>query len=427
VVIGPTSRELRELNRVKERLGIELETHGQLTRDCASVDAKQLIESAVERYRGKNVAGVIGSDDLGSLVAAVVAKRLKVAGPSPLAVFRTQQKYLCRVAVARALDRKFGFKMRARTVPDFRLAPFDSKELPLKTPFFLKPAKGHLSMYANRIDSLADFEKAMKVAQAELPKVNTAYEQILSSQFARANAGAASAVNSMIAEGLIEGDQVTVEGFIHNGRARVIGIVDSVMYPGTRSFKQFDYPSHAPKNVQARMAAIARIAATASGLDNTMFNIEMSHDPRTGDVKIIEVNSRMSSQFADLFEKVDGVNTYEITLALAAGERPRFTPGGGEFACASSFVFRAFEDKKVRAVPTVEQIEAVKRDMPDARIEVLAQPGAQLSDSAQDVGSYRYAIISLGGKTESDLEQKREAAERALPFELESVPSSSSD
>ena len=41
-----------------------------------------------------------------------------------------------------------------------------------------------------------------------------------------------------------------------------------------------------------------------------MFNIEMMYDAATDRIGIIEINPRMASQFADLYEKVDGTNSY---------------------------------------------------------------------------------------------------------------------
>src|SRR5205085_1876155 len=46
-----------------------------------------------------------------------------------------------------------------------------------------------------------------------------------------------------IAEAPLFGAQVTVDGFVQGGRATIMGVVDSVMYPGTISFERFEYPS----------------------------------------------------------------------------------------------------------------------------------------------------------------------------------------
>ena len=57
------------------------------------------------------------------------------------------------------------------------------------------------------------------------------------------------------------------------------------------------------------------------GFDNCMFNIEMMYDAREDRIAIIEINPRMASQFADLYEKVDGTNAYEVLLDLGMGVR----------------------------------------------------------------------------------------------------------
>ena len=98
------------------------------------------------------------------------------------------------------------------------------------------------------------------------------------------------------------------------------------MFPGTLAFARFDYPSALPQSVQARMAEIATTVMEGLGFDNGLFNIEMMYDRETGRVAIIEINPRMASQFADLYEKVDGTNSYEVLLAVGQGRAPAFTP-----------------------------------------------------------------------------------------------------
>lgn len=409
VVLGPSAREKRELDLLAKKLGINVVSHGVMLRDSDQVDTKALIESAVREFQDQNIAGVIGSDDLGSFVASAVSARLGLPGPSPEAVFKTQHKFL-----SRQMQRE---SVPAENVPDFHMVPLDGDMPPMATPFFLKPVKSHLSVLASMIDSKSSFEHAMADARRDLGKITKAYEDIRTSQLSSDGVGGVS-TNAMLAESMIKGDQVTVEGFIKDGKVQVIGIVDSVMYPGTQSFESFVYPSRAPKALQARMTKLAEMTAKGSGLDNTMFNLELSYDPETDDLKIIELNSRMSSQFADLFEKVDGTNTYEIQLALSSGQKPEFTPGAGEFPHATSFVLRVFEDMKLDRVPTQDEIDTLQGKMPDIRVEVLGKEGSRLSEQSQDTSSFRYGIINIGGTSKEDLEARRDKALSALSFQL---------
>ena len=110
-----------------------------------------------------------------------------------------------------------------------------------------------------------------------------------------------------------------------------MGITDSIMYPGTMSFERFEYPSRLPVGVQERMSDIARQVILGIGLDNTMFNMEMFYKEETDAIHIIEINPRMSYQFADLFEKVDGTNSYSVQLQLSQGQEPEFANGKGEY------------------------------------------------------------------------------------------------
>ena len=48
--------------------------------------------------------------------------------------------------------------------------------------------------------------------------------------------------------------QVTVEGYAFGGEVDILGVVDSIFFPGTLAFSRFDYPSALPEGVQERMA-----------------------------------------------------------------------------------------------------------------------------------------------------------------------------
>ena len=107
----------------------------------------------------------------------------------------------------------------------------------------------------------------------------------------------------------------------YGGEVHILGVVDSIFFPGTLAFSRFDYPSALPEGVQERMADIAERLMSGLGFDNGMFNVEMMYDAREDRIAIIEINPRMASQFADLYEKVDGTNSYEVLLDLGCGVR----------------------------------------------------------------------------------------------------------
>ena len=412
IVVGPTGRELRELAGVSLKVGAVIEPFGTLARDSADVDASLLINQAVDAFGSrKDVVGVIGTDDVGSVIAASVAERLGLPGPASAALLSAQHKLTSRIAQQAALS--------PENMPEFRAVSLDATEAPLPFPFFLKPVRGHLSMLATRIDNIDQFRAALAEARAKLPATTKAFADVQSS----AGLTGGVEVQSMIAESIITGDQVTVDGFVSRGEVQTLGVVDSVMYPGTKSFKQFDYPSRTPVAVQQRMQDLAAQVARSAGLDETMFNVEMSYDPGTDKLQVIELNTRMSSQFASLYEAVDGTNPYELQLALASGQKPSFERKKGQFPFASSFALRTFEDHRVAAVPRAEDIERLTGQSPDLRVEVLVKEGQRLSESPQDTESFRYGIINLGGHSREQLAARRDEVIKQLDLKLEPLSS----
>src|SRR5690606_32684240 len=140
----------------------------------------------------------------------------------------------------------------------------------------------------------------------------------------------------LIAEGILSGEQTTVEGFDCGGEAVILVLGDSILHPVTRSFVRLAYPCAPPSAVPEEREEIARRVIAASGLERSFFNVEMVHDPTSGATHILEVNPRICGQFGDLYEKVDGKNSYEMALELVTGRRPEVPRRAGAFACAAS-------------------------------------------------------------------------------------------
>ena len=233
--------------------------------------------------------------------------------------------------------------------------------------------------------------------------------------------GASIGTKRLVAEGLLIGEQVTVEGYAHGGKADIFGVVDSVMFPGTLAFSRFDYPSSLPDGVQKRMAEIAATLIEGMGFDHGLFNVEMMYDAGADHIAIIEINPRMASQFADLYEKVDGTSSYAVLLDIARGRAPRFTRRQGRYGFASSFVLRSFEDYIVAALPTEADLERLAQLYPDIRVELHGTLGRKLSAELQDGRSYRYGIVSLGGSDRADVLAQYEACRDRLGISLQPI------
>jgi hypothetical protein len=166
------------------------------------------------------------------------------------------------------------------------------------------------------------------------------------------------------------------------------------------------------------MAEIATTLMQGLGFDHGLFNIEMMYDAETDLISIIEINPRMASQFADLYEKVDGTNSYAVLLDIAQGHAPRFTRRQGRYRVAASCVLRSFADHVVASIPSEADIERLARIYPDIRVELHATVGRKLSDEFQDGKSYRYGIVNLGGRDLAHVLEQFEACRARLGIVL---------
>lgn len=403
LVVCPSHRDHRELPRVTPP-GVAYLFH-----DYASTNLEDLIcnvashadfaagpleemAAILAKIAGIPLAAVISTDDYpGSALAAAIANELGLPGPDPAVTLICQHKYLARRAQQ---------KLVPGAVPSFTLIDV-SPDAPLPGglafPLFVKPVKSFFSIGAERVD-------APDALEALLPRW-AAQDQFFAplDEMLQRYAGETIGTKRLIAEGLLKGAQVTVEGFVHGGKATIMGVVDSVMFPGTLAFARFDYPSALPDHVQLRMADIAATLMPGLGFDNGLFNIEMMYDQDADLISVIEINPRMASQFADLYEKVDGTNSYTVLLDIALGRTPCFTRRQGRHAFAASIVLRSFEDYIVAALPDEADLERLRRSYPDVRIELLARVGRALSSEMQDGNSYRYGIVNLGGRDLDDV------------------------
>ncbi len=341
--------------------------------------------------------------------ASIIAKRLGLPGPSPASVMCCEHKYYSRVAQKRLVP---------HAVPAFQLLDGGNAEAANEVtafPVFLKPVKSCMSINAHRVDDrnqLRDIAKSSLLPEGFIRPFN---------DMLRSYTSFGLHASYLLVESLLEGFQVSLEGYVFDGRVHVMGILDALMFPGTISFRRFRYPSLLHADVQERMKQIAQCLLAGIGYDGALFNVEMSYDPRTDRIHIIEVNPKIASQFADLFMKVDGQSAYTALLQIAVGEEPTFRHREGDFKTAASCVLRTFTDRSVIGIPSNQTLRELVSRYPDARIEIHAAPGKRLSDQMQDARSFRYGLINIGASSEPELERKFAHIQSRLDFQFAPV------
>ena len=352
-------------------------------------DPFRLARALVRRHRGRGIAGVLSNHEgYGALTAALLARELGLPGHDPAAVALAQHKYHCRAALARVLP---------EAVPPFELVP--ARPAPtyvprMGYPCFVKPVKANFSILARRVDDATALR-----AHVLRPWPERLLFRLLNGPYERACRqlpGLTPTARRFLAEGLLPGRQINVDGYVHRGQPHILGVVDEVMYPGTQAFLRFDLPARLPADVTRRAETLAAEAARALGLSQGLFNVELTWDAASDRLAIIEVNPRMASQFADLYRAVCGVDLHSLACALACGddpaELPRLAPSAG---AGASFVFRLFDGGGPDPAAAARMRERIAAALPDARVQLYFRPTWLRWLEYRWLGSHRYAVVNL--------------------------------
>lgn len=306
-------------------------------------------------------------------------------------------------------------------VPRFAEVDLEGARLPegLSYPLWLKPVKAFSSELAFRVTDDEEYRWACEQIRQGAGRVGEPFQWVMD-QVRLPTEVAEAGGTAGLAEEEARGQQLTVEGYVHGGRPRVYGVIDSRCYPDSSSFLCYEYPSRQPEGVRQRLRALTERVITRLGLDNTAFNIEYFYEPTEDALTLLEVNPRHSQSHASLFESVDGVANHDAVLRIALGEEPRHSSGNGDHAFAAKWFLRRFEDGFVRAVPSAEDLARAERECPGLHVEIIARPGEWLSDlPGQDSYSFEIANIFVGAQDAQEAERKYQECVRTLPFDIE--------
>lgn len=359
-------------------------------------DALAFVEGICRRYANARLDAVVTSDEqFGPFIAALVCERLGLPHTPVRAILEIQHKFYARRAFARIVP---------EANPEFALLRRDYAEpgdVPLPFPFYVKPAKAAFSVLARRVDSFEELRRHTRfgwLERAIIERLVRPFEQVM-----RAYSGFEEHPFSMVCEGLLPGRQVTVNGFARDGEVTMLGVVDSIMYPGTDQFQRFQYPSTLTHQEQARAEAIATKLVRGIGFRHGMFNIEMRLDPADGRPRLIEMNPRAAGQFYDLFERVDGYNLFDALLDLESGREPVIRRREGRDRHAASFVLRDLSGAGLSRWPSGAEIAALREANRDGHLMLYPKRGADLRREMKWLGSYRYGVFNVGAATVEEL------------------------
>ncbi len=367
-------------------------------------DLDRFADRQARRGQRLGWAGVVSHhEQFGALAAALVAERLKLPGTPVDAILACQHKLHARRVMAEVcpeanipfadLDAEYGGR-----IPD-----------DVTYPAYVKPVKAAFSVLARRVNGQDDLVRHTRFGRRELWVIRRLVEPF--ERIARRRLPQAGTAHRLMLEQPLHATQYNLDGWVFNGQAQALGVVDAIMYPGTQAFMRWEHPSRLAVSVQAQALAVAQRFLQAVGFTHGMFNMEFFHDPATGRLSVIEFNPRLASQFSDLYRRVHGLDPHAMSLALALGQDPALLPREAPVAgAAASLVYRCFAPDTAPLMPDPGRQAALAQRFPDALMFMYPKSGHSLARDFKWLGNHRYGILHLQGRDEARLRQHAEEA-----------------
>jgi hypothetical protein len=374
----------------------------------AGFDLERCVDGLARRARRRGWRAVVSNhEQFGALAAALLAERMGWPGTPVAAVLACQHKlHARRVLEAVAPE---------ANVPGQPLPARYGEPIPdgLAYPCFAKPVKAAFSVLARTVHSREELAALTRFSFWELWVIRHLVEPF--ERVSRQRLPQAGSAHRMLLEQPAGGRQYNLDGYVFKGELRPLGVVESVMYPGTQAFMRFVYPCALPDGVRARAIDVARRFLAAVGFDHGLFNMEFFHDPASDRLTVIEFNPRLAAQFSDLYLRVDGLDLHRVALELAHGRDPGALPRAAPSAgVAASFVYRSFDPAARPSMPGSARQRALARVFPDALLFPFPKTPGQIARDFKWLGSYRYGILHLGGRDAGDLAARCVAASDLL-------------
>ncbi len=343
--------------------------------------------------------GVVGTHDSSAVFAAIIAEQTGKRFASVQAVTNCQNKYISRRIQRRCVSEH---------TPSFSLA-LDYLRDPSKldSPFFIKPVRGNISFATHIVQHKNDLHYHVGRESLQIARNNQYFLDALSINNKYLDPLNVMTCNNFLCEELVQGNQITVDGFVAEGEVQIFGITGAVFRQECGSFSHHKFPcSFRPDLHQRIQEAISRLIPEL-GLNNSFFNVEMRLDEERGTFSILEVNSRIAFQFAKTIESVRGYDPLHLLCEVALGQSPSFSPTTEKtFSYCYNFELHSFTDKWILKTPTQSDLNELQIRFPEIHVRNLVHEHSMLSDYKHNPESYRYCILDIPGDSEEEIMDK---------------------
>jgi hypothetical protein len=419
IVVGIDAFNEFELSQIKDFDRYEFITlfDPKEIQNQEEIDVEKIIQTLNKTIRSQKdgIDGIITFFDFPfTLVTFYIAKLHNLKGPSLLSGLKCEHKYWSRIEQS---------KIVPANVPRFdEIDPFDEKrldELSVKPPFWIKPVKTHSSQLGFKVETNNDFEQAITKIKKRIHHFAKPFNFIFYKEDLPAEIRKIDGFHCLTEE-LLKGHQCTLSGYVYNHEVYTYGIVDSLFYDQAPSFLCYMLPSRLPGSVKERMQIIAKDVMKHIDFNHAPFNIEFFYNEENNDIKILEINPRMSQSHGYIYSMLKGHSNHQVLVKLAIGEKPDFIQNKGKYPVAAKFQYRIFHDGKVEQLPSEYKIKKLENEFPDSNIQINVKEGDILSTlKINDAYSYCIAEVMLAAESKEALFDKYEKIKNSLNIKIE--------
>lgn len=269
-------------------------------RQVDTYDKEASLAAARDLATTYDLAGVANFTEVDVQLVAAIAADLGLPGMPETAALRARNKYVMKEAL-RHLDGVLPRFARVTGLAELRAAV---EEIGL--PAVVKPTGASGSKGIFELRDPQDLEPAMeRLAAIARPEFDPVFRQF----------GA-----EFIVEEFLDGDELSVEGFVAAGEVHVVTVTDKVTSVPFHLELEHKVPSALPVDAWAEIGATTKDIVAALGFDNCAFHLEAKWSARG--LRFIEIAGRPAGDYigSHLVPLATGVDYFENVIRVATGE-----------------------------------------------------------------------------------------------------------
>ena len=265
----------------------------------------------------------------------------------------------------------------------------------LEYPIIVKPVDAYSSRGVRKVTNIEELREAFDVA-VNISRTKTA-----------------------IVEEFAEGDEVTVDVYVEEGKAHVLCLsnIYKIGEDGKFIINRSRIPADVSADIADQIADTAQKIATAFGLKNNPMLIQLITDGKK--INVVEFCARTGGGIKFLMiKKISGFDVVKAVVDLTMGEKPHV----GEIKKADNITINEFLYCTKGTLDHVEGFEELLAEGIIAEYSVFKSKGAKF-DQINSSGD-RVAFFSIVGENEEDVRRKHAIANsrvRAISTEGEDI------